>query len=345
MSITWSVAVCAALCLAGTASAQEHTLIVLSHSNFTVYQVDVKTNRVINQFKAKDEPHEAAITPDMRTLFAAVPEGPHVVILDAETLQQKGIIESEHFRRRAPAGNPPRDSAAPHGIAVNNDGTKLYVGLERGEVPGLVVYDIKAGKVLKKVDLLLNGGHYMAMQPATDKLYYPHREDNRVVVFDTKSDRVTKIIPVAGGPTGVDFAPNGEVWLHQDLDGSVAVVDSKTDEVTKVIKTTGQGAGRIAVSPDGKFAASTHRNSGDVAIIDTARKEIVANVTLGAPPYLGYPLFSPDSKTLYILEFQGGNLAALDLASMQVTSRVKMGSDPFGGVVRRATTMRPRSPH
>lgn len=331
---TCQVVFAASIALTAVAGAQEHTLIVLSHSNFTVYQVDVKTRQVINQFVARDEPHEAAITPDMQTVFAAVPEGPHVVVLDAATLRQKGIIESEHFRRRAPVGTPPRTSAAPHGIAVNNDGTKLYVGLERGEVPGLVVYDIKAGRVLKKIDLLLNGGHYMAMQPGTDKLYYPHREDNRVVVLDTKTDTVSKIIPVPGGPVGVDFAPNGEVWLHQDGDGSVAVVDSRTDEVTTTIKTAGQGAGRIAVSRDGRYAASTHRNSGDVAIIDARTKTIVANLPLGAPPYLGYPLFSPDSRQLYILEFQGGNLATIDLASMKVVSRVKMGSDPFGGVIR-----------
>ena len=331
----WSAVIALSVCFAALVSAQEHSLIVLSHSNFTVYQVDVKTNRVINQFVAKDQPHEAAITPDMQTVFAAVPEGPHVVILDAATLQQKGIIESEYFKRKTPEGNPPRTSAAPHGVAINNEGTKLYVGLERGEVPGLVVYDIKAGKVLKKIDLLLNGGHYMAMQPGTDKLYYPHREDNRVVVFDTKTDRVTKIIPVAGGPVGVDFAPNGEVWLHQDNDGSVAVVDSKTDTVTKVIKTAGQGAGRIAVSRDGRYAASTHRNSGDVAIIDARTKEVVANVELGKPPYLGFPLFSPDSRTLYIMEFQGGNLATIDMATMKVSSREKLGKDPFGGVIRR----------
>jgi YVTN family beta-propeller protein len=329
----FGVLVCAGL-LAAPASAQEHTLIVLSHSNYTVYQVDTATGRIVNQFVAKEEPHEAAITPDMRTLFAAVPEGPHVVILDAETLQQKGIIESEHFRRKKPSGTPPRSSAAPHGIAVNNDGTKLYVGLERGEVPGLVVYDIKAGKVLKKVDLLLNGGHFMAMQPRTDKLYYPHREDNRVVVFDTKTDQVVKIIPVEGGPVGVDFAPNGEVWLHEDGDGSVTVVDSKTDEVTHVIRTPGLGAGRIALSPDGRYAASTHRNSGDVAIIDTATKKMVANVKLGEPPYLGFPMFAPDSTKLYVMEFQGGHLSTIDLASMKVVSRVPMGKDPFGGVIR-----------
>ena len=320
--------------MAGSASAQDHTLIVLSHSNFTVYQVDTNSGKILNQFVAKEEPHEAAITPDMQTLFAAVPAGGHVVILDAATLKEKGVIESPYFRRQQARGNPPSTSASPHGVAVNNEGTKLYIGLENGEIPGLVVYDIKAGKVLKKVDLLLNGGHYMAMQPGTSKLYYPHREDNRVVVIDTKTDQVIKIIPVAGGPVGVDFAPNGEVWLHEDGDGTVTVVDSRTDEVTKIIKTAGLGAGRIAVSPDGRYAASPHRNSGDVAIIDCRTKEVVTTIKLGEPPYLGYPLFSPDSKRLYIMEFQGAHLTTIDMTSMKIVSHQPFGTEPFGGVIR-----------
>ncbi len=89
-----------------------------------------------------------------------------------------------------------------------------------------------------------------------------------------------------GGPVGVAFRPNGEVWLHEDGDGSVTVVDSKTDEVVAVIPTGGTGAGRIAVSPDGAMAASTHSGSGDVALIDTASRKVVASVPLGKGPGL-----------------------------------------------------------
>lgn len=323
--------------LAWPVSAQDHTLIVLSHSNFTIYEFDPGSGKILNQFVAKNQPHEAAITPDGQTIFAAVPEGPHVVVLDAATFKQKAIIESDYFKRLQPMGTPPSSSASPHGVAVNNDGTKLYVGLENGEIPGVVVYDIKAGKVIKKLDLLLSGGHYMQVQPGTNKLYYPHRTDNRVVVIDTKTDKITRIIPVAGGPVGVDFAPNGEVWLHEDDDGSVTVVDSQTDQVVKVIKTPGVGMGRIAVSSDGRYAASTHRNSGDVAIIDTKTKEIVTTIKLGGDPnspYLGFPLFSPDSQKLYVMDFQGGDVSVIDVGSMKIVSRHKIGTDPFGGVVR-----------
>src|SRR5437763_9941170 len=202
-------------------------------------------------------------------------------IIDGKTFKEKGRIESDYFKRTpqprragrngAPPG-PPHTSASPHGMSLNNEGTKLYIGTENADISGVVVYDVKAGKVLKKIDLLLEGGHYLQVQPGTDKLYYPHRTDNRVVVIDTKTDRITKIIPVDGGPVGVAFAPNGEVWLHEDGDGSVTVVDSKKDAVIKVIQTGGKGARRIAVSADVRSAASPHSETQDVAVIDAANK-------------------------------------------------------------------------
>jgi YVTN family beta-propeller protein len=323
---------------AAAASAQDHTLVVLSHSNHTVYALDPATGRIAHEFVTDDQPHEAAISADGSTIFASVPAASYVTILDARTFKEQGRIQTAYFKRTpqarragrdgAPPG-PPNTSASPHGMGLNSDGSKLYIGVENADVPGIVVYDTKAGKVLKKIDLLLQGGHYLQVQPRTDKLYYPHRNDNRVVVVDTKTDRVVKIIPVEGGPVGVAFAPNGEVWLHEDGDGSVTVVDSKTDEVVKVIQTGGTGAGRMAVSADGRFAASTHSTSEDVAIVDAASKAVVATVKIGKGP--GFPMFSPDNRKLYVLNSGMGDVAVIDLTTMTVTARHKVGKDPFGG--------------
>ncbi len=332
-----------ALLAASPTRAQDHTLVVLSHSNHTVYEVDPSTGRILHEFLAPDQPHEAAITSDGATVFASIPMAGFVEIIDAKTFTEKGRIETEYFKRSpqprragrsgAPPG-PPNTSASPHGMALNNDGTKLYIGTENADISGVIVYDVKAGKVLKKIDLLLEGGHYLQIQPRTDKLYYPHRTDNRVVVIDTKTDRIVKIIPVAGGPVGVAFAPNGEVWFHEDGDGSVTVVDSAKDEVIKVIQTGGKGAGRMAVSPDGRFAASTHGESQDVAIIDAASKTVVSTVKIGKGP--GFPMFSPDSSKLYVEESGNGDLVVIDLKTMAVAARWKIGTDPFGGGIRTA---------
>jgi YVTN family beta-propeller protein len=323
------------------APGEVHTIVALSHSNHTVYEVDPATGRTLHEFVAPDQPHEAAITSDGSTIFASVPAAAFVAILDGKTFAEKGRIQSGYFTRPpqavragrggAPPG-PPNTSASPHGLALTTDNSKLYIGTENAEVPGVVVYDVKAGKVVKKIDLLLRGGHYLQIQPGTDKLYYPHRNDNRVVVVDTKTDRIVKIIPVEGGPVGVAFAPNGEVWFHEDGDGSVTVADSKTDEVIKVIQTGGKGAGRMAVSPDGRFAASTHSDSQDVAIIDAASRSVRATVKIGKGP--GFPMFSPDSSMLYVLESGMGDVVAVDLATMTVAARHKLGTDPFGGGIR-----------
>jgi len=325
------------------ARGQDHTLIVLSHTNHTVYELDPATGRVVHEFVAPDQPHEAAITADGRTIFASIPMAGFVEIIDGQTFKEKGRIESDYFKRTpqprragrngAPPG-PPNTSASPHGMSLNNDGTKLYIGTENADISGVIVYDVKAGKVLKKIDLLLEGGHYLQIQPGTDKLYYPHRTDNRIVVIDTKTDRITKIIPVEGGPVGVAFAPNGEVWFHEDGDGSVTVVDSKRDEVIKVIQTGGKGAGRMAVSPDGRFAASPHSDSQDVAIIDAVNKAVLSTVKIGKGP--GFPLFAPDSTKLYVLESGNGDVVVIDLKSMNVAARYRIGTDPFGGGVKAA---------
>ncbi|MDH4064567.1 MAG: hypothetical protein OEW19_09210 [Acidobacteriota bacterium] len=314
--------------------AQTHTLVVLSHRNHVAYELDPDTGRILHEYTAPDQPHEAAVSPDGRRIFVAVPQGPMVDILDAATFERVGRIESPEFRRtpvKTPTGM--NASAAPHGVALTEDGAKLYVGLENADVPGLVVYDVKAGQVLRKVDLLLQGGHYLAIQPGTGKLYYPHRDDDRVVVLDTRTDRVVKVIPVKGGPVGVAFRPNGEVWLHEDGDGSVTVVDSRTDTVVAVMPTGGTGAGRMAVSPDGRFAASTHGGSQDVALIDTDRREVVATIPLGRGP--GFPVFSPDSSRLYVMNSGSGDVAVIDVKARTVTARHKVGTDPFGGAVKR----------
>jgi YVTN family beta-propeller protein len=315
--------------LPALAAAQSHTLVVLSHSDHSAYELDPATGAVLHKFTAADEPHEGVASPDGKTFYVAVPNGPHVVILDAATLKEKGRIESPYFRSSRPNG-----SSSPHGVALTTDGSKLYVGLENADVPGVVVYDTRTNRVIRKINVVLRGGHFLAIQPGTDKLYYPMREDNRVVVIDTRGDSIVKIIPMEGGPVGVGFAPNGDVWIHDDGDGAVHVIDSKTDSVMKTLTHVGQGAGRMAVSADGKWAASTHGTSEDVALIDATTKAVVATIKTGRGP--GFPVFSPDGSKLYVMNSGNGDVCVIDTKTRAVVNRYKVGADPFGGgIIRR----------
>ncbi len=323
---------------AQVAAAQDHTIIALSHSDFTAYELDPATGEIVSQFTAENQPHEGVVSADGKTIFVAIPrDPPYVAILDADTFEERGRIESPYFHRVAETRSLGADeitntSALPHGVALNRDGSKLYIGVEWAEVPGIVVYDVARERVTKKIELLLEGGHFLAVDRRSNKLYYPHRDDDRVVVLDTETDEILKIIDVAGGPVGVDFAPSGEVWIHSDYDGSVTVIDGSKDEVVAVIETGGTGAGRMAVSPDGRFAASTRNDTENVAVIDVATRTVLGLVETGPGP--GFPLFSPDGNKLYVMSSRGGEVAVIDMASLSVEARHPVGVNPFGGTVR-----------
>lgn len=337
--LAWAPVALVSLGCFGSAGAQDHTIIALSHTDFTAYELDPATGRIVNRFTAENQPHEAVVSPDGNTIFVTIPrDPPYVTILDGAGFEEIGRIDSEHFHRPPEEGEPgtePNTSSLPHGIALNRDGTKLYIGVEGAEVPGMVVYDVARGEVSRKMDLLLEGGHYLALDPGTDKLYYPHRDDDRVVVIDTRTDEIVKIVEVPGGPVGVAFTPGGEAWVHSDYDGTVTAIDTSTDEVVATIDTGGRGAGRIAVSPDGRFAASTRNETGNVVLIDIEKREVAGEVALGSGP--GFPLFAPDSRTLYVMVRAEGEVAVIELdgdGAGLLAARHPAGETPFGGTLR-----------
>jgi YVTN family beta-propeller protein len=322
--------------------AQKYTIVSVCHTENKVAEIDPASGRTLKTFIVPGEwvgeTHEGAITRDGKTMYVSTPYQKQVLILDLDTFKQKGIIESEFFsrpretRRFVRIGERETTSSDPHGVALNNDESKLYVSVEFGDPPGVVAVDLKTGKSTK-IETGGAGGNYLWVQPKTGKLYLPTR-DNRVVVIDTRSDTVLRTIPAQGGPNGVDFSPNGEVWVNGDRDGSVTVIDSKTDQVVTVIQPRAKGPGRVAASPDGRFVAATH--GPEVSVIDVATKQIVGDLKISVDdPGHGFPLFSPDSTTLHVMNELSNDMVTFDLKAMkQVGGRVPIGEASFGGGIR-----------
>lgn len=339
------------LLTAAPAAAQEYTVIAVSHADNLVSEIHPVTGQTLNKFVVMPgewagETHEGCVTSDGRTAYVSIPYAKHVVILDLETFKPKGRIESEYFSRSTPhtqvtsrGGKRESTSTDPHGVALNRDSSKLYISVEFAEVPGVVVYDVKAGKVIKKIDTVI-AGNWLGVHPRTGKLYFPTRnQGDKVVVIDTRTDQILRVISLEAGsrPAGVAFGgPNDEVWVSGDGDGSVTVIDAATDKVIKVIQPRIKGAGRIEVSPDGRFAAAAQGK--EVSIIDTKTKEIVASLTISPPGSdtgHGYPLFSPDSNTLHVMNENSDDMATFDMRTMKETGkRIPIGGNSFGGGIR-----------
>ncbi len=327
-----------ALLLPAAGSTRGYTLVVFHPGPHTIDEIDPLSGKILRQLKVENQPHEAVITPDGKTIFASIPAAGVVVVIDAATLTQKGRIESEDFKAPPhPQGRKGQmtTSASPHAIALGNDGKKLYVGLSWREHPGVVVYDTRAGKTLKKIDLPASG-EFMRVQPETGRLFVPTREG--LVVIDTKTDEIEKTIPIPGNPVGVDFGRRGEIWTSENGDGTVTVINDKLEPV-KTIQTEGKGAGRMALSSDGKWAAATHEGTEDVVLFDVAKREAAATINVGKGASL--PVFSPDSARLYVMTAGGpcsegcpGNVVVIDVKNAKLLTHYKVADDAFAAVIR-----------
>ena len=326
------------------ALAQDYTVVAVSHTDNKVSELDPLTGETLRELVVPGEwfgeTHEGAVSRDGRTMYVSVPYAKQVIILDLETFTQRGTIESEYFSRPsevrgfARIGRRESTSSDPHGLALTPDGSKLYITVQHAEVPGVVVYDVE-NETTRKINTVI-AGNYLWVHPRTEKLYFPTRDD-RVVVIDTKTDRIVNVIRLHAGsrPNGVDFGgPNDEVWVNGDGDGSVTVIDSTTDEVIKVIQPRVMGAGRVAVSSNGRFAAATQ--GPEVSIIDTRTKEILASLRISPDDSgHGFPLFSPDSNTLHVMNESTDDMVTFDMTTLrQVGTRAPIGGASFGGGIR-----------
>ena len=97
----------------------------------------------------------------------------------------RGLHKYEGSRESAGVNRLPAILTVWHSTA---DGSKLYITVQYAEVPGIVVYDVEA-ETIKKIDTVIAGNH-LGVHPRNDKLYFPTRDD-RVVVIDTKTDRIS----------------------------------------------------------------------------------------------------------------------------------------------------------
>jgi YVTN family beta-propeller protein len=285
------------------AAAEDHSVILLSQSDHTMYDINPVSGKVINQIQLGGVPTNAVFSWDEQRLFVSVPDQGYISIVNLSTFKEVSRLTRPEFKSTA------NSAGMLDALATTPDYQKLYVSVAGGiEVfnQQLLVYSPEYKQPEQKISLPGKDGQYMLVHGPSNKLYYAFRKDNQVAVIDTKTDKVLKIIPVNGGPTDVTFCFGGEAWVAA-ADGSISIIDTNKDEVVKTIETDGKGDARIAVAPDQRFIAATHNDSGTVSILQPVTKEVVATSNIGAGPIS--PIFTPNGGGVYRGYGNGENLA------------------------------------
>lgn len=193
----------------------------------------------------------------------------------------------------------------PHEMVFSADRKLLYTadnGVMRIEHAGkggnsLSIIDVAARKKIGDIPL---GNYYrphgIDLDRATGLLAVTAELPDRLLIVDPKQRKVVKNFDTQGKtPHMVSFGPGGKwAYVSNSSSGTVSAIKVESGE-TRVIRTGNRPEGSV-LSKDGKELYVTNRESANIAVIDTARQQVVANIQTGKGPVR--IALTPDGSTL-----------------------------------------------
>ena len=126
------------------------------------------------------------------------------------------------------------------------------------------------------------GSEGFDVSPDGREVSVPNARDGTVSLIDLTAKQVVATLAVdVPGANRLKFTLDGKHVLVSAQ--GIVVLDAATRAVVKRIP-TGNGAGGIVMSPDGKRAYASVSRDGNVAVIDLATLTVVGRVDAGGEP-------------------------------------------------------------
>ncbi|MFB3827039.1 MAG: YncE family protein [Bryobacteraceae bacterium] len=269
--------------------------------------------------KVGNFPHEAALSPDGHFLYVtdngvlwmtdAGDGGNTVSIVDVRAMRKAGEIGLARFRR-------------PHGIAWDAGGTRLLVTTELP--PALLLLDVAARKLIRDYGVKGKSPHMVAC--ARGRAFVSNTDSGTVAAVDLATSAAT-LIPTAARPQGAVLAPDGRLFVVNTGAARITIIDTASLKVTGSIA-TGNGPGRIALTPNGKTLVYNLQNDNAVGFADVASGKQTATLPIGG-------------RSLSLTMTRDGNTA---FAGVQEQDRVVVISVPDRKILREFRTPKGAGP-
>src|SRR5262245_1291705 len=302
-------------------------LVVLNKSDHEALLVDPETLAFITRIPTGQGPHEAAVSPDGRTVFVAnygmtgvFREGQRqdhpgntISVIDLTTRAVRDTFDLGEYTR-------------PHGMAVSRDGKLLWVTCEGAQA--VLELDAVSGKIIKAWKTGQDVSHMLMPTPDERKLYVTNIRSGTVTVI-TRSSGEVKTIPTGEGAEGIDVASDGrEVWVTNRGAHTVSVISTAEDRVIESFESRGQMPIRVKFTPDGREAWVSNARSNTVTVFDPATRQLLATIPVGAVP-IGIQM-SPDGRRAFIANTNDDKVTVLSIRERQVEKSFHPGNEPDG---------------
>ncbi len=198
---------------------------------------------------------------------------------------------------------------------------------------------------------------------AAPSVYIPLGDANRVQVIDAAIDRVTGVVEDVGNAHGLAITPDGRYLVagsYSELPSGmedalprpegvseaehekhharpqpsvpvlvgtsyVSVADTGTRKVFRRIAVRG-AVHHVAVSPDGRFAVTTHPGAGGISVIGIDAFAVIRTISTGLAP--NYAVFSADGRSLFVSNAGDNTVSEVAVGSWKVIRNIATGGSP-----------------
>jgi len=174
---------------------------------------------------------------------------------------------------------------------------------------------------------------------AAPTVYIPLGSGNQVIAVDAATDRITATYPGVENPHGLVATPDGEYLIagsmketpipagapHDTPNSKLSLIHPIHGHVMLTVPVSGW-THHQSVTPDGRYAISTHPTRGYISVVDLARNEVVRTIATGPAP--NYALVSHDGKRVYVSNSGNGTISEVDVATWAVVRTLEGGPGP-----------------
>ena len=252
------------------------------------------------------------------SVSGALPAAAGVLVVASIDESRVAIVDGTTYRTMATV----ETGKSPHEVRISPDGRQAYVAAGAT----ITVIDLAGRRALTRFDTGEYGVHDVRVSRDGRTLWAAAGGKQAVLELDARTGRIRKAYDVGQpGPWFVEVSRDERTLFTPNLEGkSVSVVDRATAAV-KVLPLGNPGYG-IDITPDGRHVWVS---GGDLAVIDTRTKEIVARVK--APEAeTGRLRITPDGRRAFLTNPGDHSASVVDLVSLRQVETLPTGRKPDG---------------
>jgi YVTN family beta-propeller protein len=300
------------------------TVVAVNQQSDSVTLIDLKTMTAYRHVAVVGGPHEAAVSPDGRTVVVT-------------NYNKQGVGQQKTLSVLAlPSGDTVKtidlgEYRAPHDVRWV-DASRVVVTSEANQA--LLVVNVTSGAIEKVFRTEAGVSHMLALSTDRTRLYSSNMRDGSVSAFDFQTGQKLKDVKTGKECEGVGVTPDGRwVWAGNRAEDSISIIDTRTLEVVKRISSPGFPY-RVQFTPDGTRALIPHANASSLVVADVAAQTIAKSIPLGMTkvdkPSTAGVFPHPDNRHAFVTVRNDNSMLVLDLTTGETLARVEVQDSPDG---------------